>query len=133
MNADPSLSSSDDSIISALTKVRLWETIRARGGLDAQMRSQPLSQGEEQLFCLARAIIRRSDGKGILVLDEATSNVDEETDRLMRGVVREEFGGYTIITIAHRMETILDSDLVAVLDGGRLVAFGPPKEIREFM
>ena len=58
---------------------------------------------------------------GILVLDEATSNADGETDRLMQRLIREEFAGHTIINVAHRLETIRDSDWIAVLDGGWLV------------
>ena len=61
---------------------------------------------------------RNRKGRGILVLDEATSNVDAETDQLMQRLIREEFIGYTIITVAHRLETIRDSDWIAVLDGG---------------
>jgi ATP-binding cassette subfamily C (CFTR/MRP) protein 1 len=144
VNADPSETRADADIIAALERVKLWETISSRGGLDVLMKGQPLSHGQEQLFCLARAMLGRRraakgdgeeggkdtiTGRGILVLDEATSNVDEQTDILMRGVIREEFAGYTILTIAHRMETILDSDVVAVLDRGKLVGFGPPGEV----
>lgn len=67
--------------------------------------------------------------KGILVLDEATSNVDAETDRLMQRLIREEFGNYTIITVAHRLETIKDSDWIAVLDDGRLVEWDRPGKV----
>lgn len=90
------------------------------------MKAQPLSQGQMQLFCLARAMLRKSR---ILVLDEATSNVDGETDKLMQKIVREEFGDCTIVTVAHRLDTIADSDMVAVLNEGRLVEFGAPGEL----
>jgi ATP-binding cassette, subfamily C (CFTR/MRP), member 1 len=126
VNANTSGEATDNSIISALEKVQLWDSIQARGGLDAQMKSQPLSQGQQQLFCLARAMLRRSR---ILVLDEATSNVDTETDQLMQRIIRKEFSQHTIITVAHRLNTILDSDVVAVLHEGRLVEFGPPGEL----
>jgi len=97
-----------------------------RGGLDAQMKAQPLSQGQQQLFCLARAMLRDSR---ILVLDEATSNVDQETDTLMQRIIRREFAQHTIITVAHRLDTIADADVVAVLSEGRLVEFGKPEEL----
>jgi ATP-binding cassette subfamily C (CFTR/MRP) protein 1 len=90
------------------------------------MKAQPLSQGQMQLFCLARAMLSKSR---ILVFDKATSNVDGETDKLMQNIVREEFGDCTIVTVAHRLDTIADSDTVAVLNEGRLVEFGAPGEL----
>ena len=65
----------------------------------------------------------------ILLLDEATSSVDAETDRIMQKVIREEFEGYTILTVAHRLDTIMDADRIIVLDGGRVVEFGEPGEL----
>jgi ATP-binding cassette subfamily C (CFTR/MRP) protein 1 len=109
--------------------------LEGRGGLDAEMMSNPLSQGQGQIFCLARAMLRIGNrkagesGKGILVLDEATSNVDAETDQLMQRLIREEFSGYTIITVAHRLETIRDSDWIAVLDEGRLIEWDTPEKV----
>jgi ATP-binding cassette subfamily C (CFTR/MRP) protein 1 len=126
VNADTSGEASDDAIISALKKVQLWDAIQTRGGLDTQMKSQPLSQGQQQLFCLARAMLRKSK---ILILDEATSNVDSETDALMQQIIREVFAQNTIITVAHRLKTISDSDMVAVLHEGKLIEFGPPSEL----
>ena len=125
-NADPSGFSKDEAIIESLKKVQLWSIIESRGGLDAQMKAQPLSHGQQQLFCLARAMLRESK---ILVLDEATSNMDAETDTLMQRIIRKEFSGHTIVTVAHRLNTIEDSDVVAVLDGGRLAEFGSPVEL----
>jgi ATP-binding cassette subfamily C (CFTR/MRP) protein 1 len=125
-NADPAGAATDAAIIDALTKVQLWDSIRVRGGLDAQMKAQPLSQGQQQLFCLARAMLRDSR---VLVLDEATSNVDQETDTLMQRIIRREFARHTIITVAHRLDTIADADVVAVLSEGRLVEFGKPEEL----
>jgi ATP-binding cassette subfamily C (CFTR/MRP) protein 1 len=125
-NADTSGEATDDDIISALKKVHLWDAIQTRGGLDAQLKSQPLSQGESQLFSLTRAMLRKSK---ILILDEATSNVDSETDALMQQVIREVFAQHTIITVAHRIKTIADSDMVAVLSEGKLIEFGAPAEL----
>jgi len=130
VNADPTRIVSDTAIISALQKVKLWETIETRGGLDAQMKIQPLSQGQQQLFVLARAILCKEKIR-ILILDEATSQVDLETDQLMQDIIREEFKTHVIITVAHRLNTILDSDRVAVLNQGELTEFGDPRELME--
>lgn len=88
-----------------------------------------LSQGQRQLLCLARAIVSRPR---ILVLDEATSSVDMETDRLIQQSIREEFGGRcTLIVIAHRLSTIVDFERVLVLGQGQVVEYGTPKELYE--
>ena len=83
-----------------------------------------LSVGQRQLICLARAILRHTN---VLILDEATASVDLETDSLIQNTIRKEFVGSTIITIAHRLHTILDYDRVMVLDQGRLIEFESPK------
>ncbi|KAF8857368.1 putative multidrug resistance protein [Acephala macrosclerotiorum] len=135
LNADPTSASTDEDIITALTKVNLWPLLSSRGGLDADMSANPLSQGQQQIFCLARAMLRSGNATGdeggnrILLLDEATSNVDAETDKLMQKLIREEFGKYTILTVAHRLDTILDADGVIVMEGGRMVEMGAPGEL----
>jgi ATP-binding cassette subfamily C (CFTR/MRP) protein 1 len=125
-NIDPAGSIPDSQIIEVLEKLTLWPTILERGGLDANMQSQPLSQGQQQLFTLARALLRRSS---IIILDEATSNVDVTTDGLMQRIIREEFSACTIITVAHRMDSIRDADVVVVLEKGRIVEVGDPREL----
>ena len=114
---------SDAALTKALETVRLWPAIATRGGLDADLDKQPLSHGQQQMLCLARALLQKGS---ILILDEATSNVDLETDKLMQGVIREAFQNHTVITVAHRLDTIMDSDRVAVLDKGELVEFEAP-------
>jgi ABC-type multidrug transport system fused ATPase/permease subunit len=85
-----------------------------------------LSQGQRQLLCLARAIVSRPK---ILILDEATSAVDMATDALIQRSIREEFGDSTLLVIAHRLSTIADFDRVLVMDAGRGVEFGAPREL----
>ncbi|PLB43887.1 ABC multidrug transporter [Aspergillus steynii IBT 23096] len=122
-NVDPTCRSSDDAIMAALKTVHLSTKIREKGGLDTNIDDLFLSQGQKQLFCLARAILRSGN---ILVLDEATSSVDTKTDEIMQRIIREKFANHTIITVAHKLETILDYDRVIVLDAGRIIESGNP-------
>jgi len=87
-----------------------------------------LSSGQRQLICLARALLRKSK---ILVLDEATSSVDSGTDAQVQETIRREFvnKGVSVITVAHRLDTVLGSDKIAVLGAGELIEYGTPSEL----
>jgi ATP-binding cassette subfamily C (CFTR/MRP) protein 1 len=85
-----------------------------------------LSVGQRQLICLARALLRKTK---ILVLDEATAAVDLETDSLIQTTIRKEFKECTILTIAHRLNTIMDSNRVLVLDKGTIGEFDSPSNL----
>lgn len=87
-----------------------------------------LSQGQRQLLCLARAIVARPK---VMILDEATSAVDMETDGLIQRSIREEFTDSTLIVIAHRLSTIADFDRIMVLSDGQIAEFGTPRELWE--
>lgn len=89
---------------------------------------QNLSVGQKQLICLARALLRKTK---ILILDEATAAIDLETDDLIQKTIRTEFKDCTVITIAHRLNTIMDSDRVIVLDKGQVVEFESPTKLVE--
>ncbi|KIW87337.1 uncharacterized protein Z519_11973 [Cladophialophora bantiana CBS 173.52] len=114
----------DALFISCLTECQIWHAIRERGGLDAVMTPDFLSHGQRQLFCLARAMVRQSK---VVVLDEVSANVDVKTDQLMQRIIRERFKDCTVIAVAHRLNTIEDSDRVVVLSQGRVMEVGEPK------
>lgn len=124
LNASPLQKHSDAEIIDALSKVRLWSLIESKGGLDVDLDTESFSPGQKQLFCLARALLRK--GK-IVVMDEVSSSIDLATDKLIQEVIRWEFERATIISIAHRLDSILDFDRIAVLRDGQLVEFDNPQ------
>ena len=126
VNADPYRQHTDAAIIEAVEKVQLWDLIGQKGGLDAELDAEFFSHGQRQLFCLARAILRKSK---LVILDEATSSVDTRSDELMQTVIRQEFSDCTIIAVAHRLNTIIDFDRIAVLGGGELLEFDTPQAL----
>ncbi|CAM9640065.1 unnamed protein product [Bubo scandiacus] len=85
-----------------------------------------LSVGQRQLVCLARALLRKTK---ILVLDEATASVDMETDNLVQSTIKREFHNCTVLTIAHRLHTVMDSERVLVLDAGRILEYDTPHNL----
>ena len=121
-NIDPFDSHSDEEVRAALRAAHL--TI----GLDHQLvvGGKNLSAGQRQQICLARVILRKSK---ILVLDEATSSLDVVTDNLVLDTIRTVFKESTVLTIAHRLHTVADSDKLIVLDKGRLAEMGSPKNL----
>ncbi|EKV04366.1 ABC transporter, putative [Penicillium digitatum PHI26] len=126
-NVDPLGATSDDKAIElALKEVHLWDTVASRGGIHAQLSEGIFSVGQQQLLCLARAMIRPGS---VVVLDEVTASVDQETDQAMQKIIRRHFASRTVLTIAHRISTILDSDRVAVVSDGAIVELGPPGEL----
>lgn len=110
----------------------LWKFVQERGGLDAGMSAGTLSAGQQQLMSLGRALLRRfirarnGSDCGILLLDEVSSSVDRETERVMQEIIRVEFRDYTIIAVSHRLDMIMDFDRVVVMDTGEIVEVGNP-------
>lgn len=137
-NLDPSHVSTPDECRAVLAAVGLWEFIRERGGLEAGMSAGRMSSGQRQLVSLGRALLRRrirardlglgggGSEAGILLLDEVSSSVDYETERVMQETIRTEFKNYTVIAVSHRLDMIMDFNRVVVMDAGEVVEVGSP-------
>jgi ATP-binding cassette subfamily C (CFTR/MRP) protein 1 len=123
-NLDPTATISDDRLIAALIKVGLWS--RLGESLDKSLDTASLSHGQRQLLCIARILITKPK---ILVLDEATSSLDEGNDKIIQRLVREELGDCTVVAIAHRLHSVVDFDTVAIMEKGLMVEIGSPSEL----
>ncbi|KNE66220.1 hypothetical protein AMAG_10458 [Allomyces macrogynus ATCC 38327] len=97
-----------------------------QGHLDALVQAEGLSLGQQQLLCLARALVHKSR---ILVMDEATAAMDQATDAIVQDVIRREFASATVVTIAHRLNTIIDYDMIVVMAAGRVAEIGAPADL----
>lgn len=125
-NVDPFNKHTDGEIWEAFGRVGIKEMFPTLETLIEDSGAK-YSSGQKQLVCLARAALSKCK---IVVLDEATSNMDAKTDKMLNEVVKEIFSDCTILTIAHRLHTIMECDKVIVLDSGKLVELGSPKVLR---
>ena len=128
-NLDPFEERTDHELWEALERAHLKKYIVSLpGGLafEVAQNGENFSVGQRSLICLARALLRRTK---VLILDEATAAVDVETDDLIQKTIRKEFQDRTILTIAHRIKTVMDSDKILVLEKGRVCEYETPQEL----
>uniref|UniRef100_A0A8C3G1S6 ATP-binding cassette, sub-family C (CFTR/MRP), member 9 n=1 Tax=Cyclopterus lumpus TaxID=8103 RepID=A0A8C3G1S6_CYCLU len=130
-NLDPERTCTDDRLWEALEIAQLKNMVKALpGGLDAVVTEggENFSLGQRQLFCLARAFVRKSS---ILIMDEATASIDMATENILQKVVMTAFADRTVVTIAHRVHTILTADLVIVMKRGNILEYDKPETLLE--
>ena len=128
-NLDPLQRLDDDELWQVLKEVNLKDyvdSLKDQLDTDITMSTSVFSAGQKQLMCLARAIINKSK---VIMLDEATANVDVETDSLIQKTIMKKFKDCTVLTIAHRLITIANYDKVVVVDGGRVVEYESPYKL----
>ncbi|KAI1289971.1 putative multidrug resistance-associated protein [Halotydeus destructor] len=128
-NLDPFDEFQDSEIWKCLEQANLDEfTRQLLNGLSSEITEggSNLSVGQRQLVCLTRALMRNSK---LLVLDEATANVDQETDQLIQRTIKNQFRHCTVLTVAHRLNTIIDMDKVLVMDAGQVKEFDEPHQL----
>ncbi|KAJ0008012.1 hypothetical protein Pint_30337 [Pistacia integerrima] len=129
-NLDPLRMCNDLKIWNILEKCHVKEEVEAAGGLDIHVKESGMSfsVGQRQLLCLARALLKSSK---VLCLDECTANVDTQTASILQNTISSECRGMTVITIAHRISTILNMDKILILDHGNLVEEGNPQTLMQ--
>ncbi|GAB4834503.1 hypothetical protein Ancab_032760 [Ancistrocladus abbreviatus] len=127
-NLDPLSEHTDQELWKVLEKCQLQDAVREKGGLDSLVIEDGTnwSLGQRQLFCLGRALLKR---RKILVLDEATASIDNTTDAILQRTIRTEFADCTVITVAHRIPTVMDCTKVLAISDGKIAEFDEPMKL----
>ena len=143
-NLDPLHLADDERIATVLERLNLAEWLETNGGLEAHLKHESLSHAQKQILSLARAVLRPGQ---IVIMDEVASrygtpsesdsfetdfcSVDADCEKMLQRLIQEEFHHRTVLAIAHRLDTVLDFDLAIVLEKGRIVETGNPRELLE--
>lgn len=127
-NLDPIREFSKDNCVEILKAVELWE--KFSDGMESKIETEGknLSQGEKQLFCLARALLNKNK---LVLMDEATANIDVVTESKIQKLISEKFKDCTLFMIAHRLNTIMGCDKILVLEEGRVVEYDWIEKLKE--
>lgn len=114
-------------MITLLWRLGLWDAVYQGGGLDVQMAKLGLSQGQKQLMGIARSLLRRiATGTSILLVDEATSNLDHDTEKIVHEVIQETFADCTVITVSHRPEMLKSCQVILHIEDGKIASARQP-------
>lgn len=138
-NMDPHGKLTDSEILNLMERAGLQNVLtresadsknKDKNGLDLEITENGanLSSGEKQLICICRSILRKNQ---VVILDEATANIDIVTEQRIQQLIQEEFRECTVITIAHRLQTIIESDKVLVLSFGQVIEYDAPNKLLE--